>query len=208
MQEVFYDKNGAILVGKVSSVNDSYIYVDAENNVFPIFVTNTVKAVKQKVADAVSSGQEITAVVYGLLTNGESKDYIYPVGIAFSSLSQPPKRFATVSGTVLGIYTYENRKRIRLSVERKKTTSVFVTLFNSRGINVDNSLIGKKIIIDGLLEYYKDKLTVVADYLFIEYSPNESDANVNNVTEMNTKMKENFMGGSLEELEVEGDFIL
>jgi len=164
-----YDKNSALLAGKLVDARNDVFMVEVEKNVFPVLVPMDFSIVKEKVISSLKKKASLYALVYGMLSNGEKEDYIYTTSISFSSYPQKEKRFATISGTLVGVYDNQNRKRLLIETTRKKSTRIFVTLFNSRGIEVDKSMIGKKLMIDGVLENYKDKFSIIADYVFVEF---------------------------------------
>ncbi|AZU97641.1 hypothetical protein PGDDIFCJ_00011 [Thermus phage YS40_Isch] len=164
-----YDKNSALLAGKLVDARNDVFMVEVEKNVFPVLVPMDFSIVKEKVISSLKQKASLYALVYGMLSNGEKEDYIYATSISFSSYPQKEKRFATISGTLVGVYDNNNRKRLLIETTRKKSTRIFVTLFNSRGIEVDKSMIGKKLMIDGVLENYKDKFSIIADYVFVEF---------------------------------------
>lgn len=164
-----YDKNSALLAGKLVDARNDVFRVEVEKNVFPVLVPMDFSIVKEKVISSLKQKASLYALVYGMLSNGEKEDYIYATSISFSSYPQKEKRFATISGTLVGVYDNNNRKRLLIETTRKKSTRIFVTLFNSRGIEVDKSMIGKKLMIDGVLENYKDKFSIIADYVFVEF---------------------------------------
>lgn len=185
-----YDKNSALLAGKLVDARNDVFIVEVEKNVFPVLVPMDFSIVKEKVVASLKQNATLYALVYGMLSNGEKEDYIYATSISFSSYPQKEKRLATISGTLVGIYDNQNRKRLLIETTRKKSTRIFLTLFNSRGIKVYKNLIGKKLIIDGVLENYKNKFSIIVDYLFVEpnsYTLNASEVSDNDIKEENLR---------------------
>lgn len=185
-----YDKNSALISGKLVDARNDVFIVEVEKNVFPVLVPMDFSIVKEKVVSSLKQKASLYALVYGMLSNGEKEDYIYATSISFSSYPQKDKRFATISGTLVGVYDNVNRKRLLIETTRKKSTRIFVTLFNSRGIHVDKSMIGKKLMIDGILENYKNKFSIIVDYLFVEpnsYTLNASEVSDNDIKEENLR---------------------
>ena len=185
-----YDKNSALLAGKLVDARNDVFIVEVEKNVFPVLVPMDFSIVKEKVVASLKQKASLYALVYGMLSNGEKEDYIYATSILFSSYPQKDKRFATISGTLVGVYDNGNRKRLLIETTRKKSTRIFVTLFNSRGIHVDKSMIGKKLMIDGILENYKNKFSIIVDYLFVEpnsYTLDASEVSDNDIKEENLR---------------------
>lgn len=180
-----YDKNSALLAGKLVDARNDVFMVEVEKNVFPVLVPMDFSIVKEKVISSLKQKASLYTLVYGMLSNGEKEDYIYATSISFSSYPQKEKRFATISGILVGVYDNNNRKRLLIETTRKKSTRIFVTLFNSRGIEVDKSMIGKKLMIDGVLENYKDKFSIIADYVFVELSGTEGKTVNSNSDEEN-----------------------
>lgn len=180
-----YDKNNALIAGKLVDARNDVFIVEVEKNVFPVLVPMDFSIVKEKVVSSLKQKASLYALVYGMLSNGEKEDYIYATSISFSSYPQKDKRFATISGTLVGVYDNGNRKRLLIETTRKKSTRIFVTLFNSRGIHVDKSMIGKKLMIDGILENYKNKFSIIADYVFVELSGTEGKTVNSNSDEEN-----------------------
>ncbi|ABJ91401.1 hypothetical protein YS40_007 [Thermus phage phiYS40] len=180
-----YDKNSTLLAGKLVDARNDVLMVEVEKNVFPVLVPMDFSIVKEKVVSSLNQKASLYALVYGMLSNGEKEDYIYATSISFSSYPQKDKRFATISGTLVGVYDNGNRKRLLIETTRKKSTRIFVTLFNSRGIHVDKSMIGKKLMIDGILENYKNKFSIIADYVFVELAGAEGKTVNSNSDEEN-----------------------
>ncbi|BAK53695.1 hypothetical protein TMA_007 [Thermus phage TMA] len=180
-----YDKNSTLLAGKLVDARNDVLMVEIEKNVFPVLVPMDFSIVKEKVVSSLNQKASLYALVYGMLSNGEREDYIYATSISFSSYPQKDKRFATISGTLVGVYDNGNRKRLLIETTRKKSTRIFVTLFNSRGIHVDKSMIGKKLMIDGILENYKNKFSIIADYVFVELAGAEGKTVNSNSDEEN-----------------------
>lgn len=185
-----YDKNSALLAGKLVDARNDVFIVEVEKNVFPVLVPMDFSIVKEKVVASLKQKATLYALVYGMLSNGEKEDYIYATSISFSSYPQKEKRFATISGTLVGVYDNSNRKRLLIETTRKKSTRIFVTLFNNRGIEVDKSMVGKRLMVDGVLESYKNKFSIIADYLFVEpnsYTLNASEVSDNDIKEENLR---------------------
>lgn len=199
-----YDKNSALLAGKLVDVRNDVFIVEVEKNVFPVLVPMDFSIVKEKVVASLKQKASLYALVYGMLSNGEKEDYIYATSISFSSYPQKDKRLATISGTLVGVYDNGNRKRLLIETTRKKSTRIFVTLFNSRGIHVDKSMIGKKLMIDGILENYKNKFSIIVDYLFVE--PNSYTLNASEVS--GNDIKEEDLRYNSEEQELGDEFLI
>jgi hypothetical protein len=65
-------------------------------------------------------------------------------------------------------------------------------------------MIGKKLMIDGILENYKDKFSIIVDYLFVE--PNSYTLNASEVSDNDIK-EENLRYNS-EEQELRDEFLI
>ena len=169
-----YDDNSVFLVGKLGDIEDKYFWVKTEKDNFPVAITDEFKDIVGKLKEKMPPSG-VTVFLWGAITNNseDKKDYIYPMSVSFSSVPQRERKTFYATGQVMNIYEFDNRYRILLESKKKLSTRFFVTVYKSKGLILDNSLIGKKILVSGYVYNSNNRLDVVAEGVFV---PLQGDA--------------------------------
>lgn len=171
-----YDENSVFLVGKVDKINDSYFDVAIDKDRFKIAITKEFESAVQQVKQKSSNGN-VFVILWGLITNGDKFDYIYPMSMSFTSFSQPTRKVAYISGEILNVYDFENRYRLKINSKKKLNTRIFATLYKSKGIDATKELQGKKVLLSGYIYSHDNHIDFMIDEVFISRS-NGTNGNV------------------------------
>jgi hypothetical protein len=181
------DKNTAILVGKLGKVNHKNFEVVIDDKRFVVEFTKEFNSEKFANLD----GKDLYVLVVGMLSNGMSRDFVYPTHVMFSKTPQKERRIVSLTGTVFGVYEYDKRYRVMLDSKNVKVTRTFLTVFKNRGYDLNKDLVGKKIMVDGILDVYEGKFSVIADFLYTDLKDEELVAQYKEVDNNSVNSEEN-----------------
>jgi len=163
------DKNTTILSGKLGKVNGRNFEVLVDDKKFVVEFT------KEFTPDKFQNlnGKELYVLVIGMLSNGQTRDFVYPTHVMFSKTPQKERRIVSLTGIVSGVYEYDKRYRVMLDSKNVKVTRTFLTVFKNRGYLLSRDLVGQKIMVDGILDVYEGRFSVIADFLYADLRDEE-----------------------------------